>query len=166
MTSVIKVDTIQNSSGTSALSIGADGNVSLGNPVAVEVRLSSPVDYTTANTFQLVPYNQIVNQSGNNFNTGTSVFTAPVDGWYLISAHVYVYSEQKVAVSIYKNGVGIAQFDNAQVDADRNPNGSSITHTVKLSANDEISIYVTANAIGTIYNNESNKTYLSIIKLA
>jgi len=89
MTSVLKVDNIQNSSGTDAISIDSNGVVTQPAKVAFHVHPSANVDYTGVNDDdELLIMNTAVTNIGNHYNTTTGKFTAPVAGMYFFSANV------------------------------------------------------------------------------
>lgn len=53
----------------------------------------------------IVPYNQEVFDSNNNFNTSTYKYTVPVTGFYFLKATLYVFSENgQPWISFFKNG--------------------------------------------------------------
>lgn len=97
MTSIIKVDNIQNSSGTAALTIDSTGRVSQPAKPAFHIHLSattSGIDATATETD--VPFDTI------DFNIGSCVaissdvatFTAPVDGIYHFNSMVQIQSAE------------------------------------------------------------------------
>ena len=89
MTSILKVDNIQNSSGTSALSIDSSGNVSAEEYIQqkglphVVVAMGGTGGYVALTAGQVIPFNTIVNGSNTSgWNTSTYKYTAPVAGVY------------------------------------------------------------------------------------
>ena len=100
MTSVIKVDTIQNSTGTSALSIGADGVVTANQDLSVSGNLLTPARpmFNIRGGGGAQSATAVIGYSGtggyyfnvgNHFNTSTKAFTAPVNGYYFFQLSFY-----------------------------------------------------------------------------
>ena len=83
MTSIIKVDNIQSSGGTAALSINSSGYVILSNPVSFLAHAM------TSNTSagDLV-FNNVQHNLGNGYSTSTGKFTTPVKGVYHFTANI------------------------------------------------------------------------------
>ncbi len=85
MSSILKVDTIQNTAGTSAMTIDSSGRLSQPQKPSVTVDISTSGYVTTAND-AVIPFNNVqFSQGGGNtaFNTSTSIFTCPLSGIYL-----------------------------------------------------------------------------------
>ncbi len=111
MTSIIKVDNIQNSSGTAALSIDSSGRVLFPQiPCAcVSISTSNTQDssnpYTLANTdilFDVITVNQ-----GSVYNSSNGRFTAPIAGIYEFSYCFLKYNDSSsntTYIDLHKNG--------------------------------------------------------------
>lgn len=84
MTSIIKVDNIQNSGGTAALSIDSSGRVLTPARPAWSAYLSADSAQTTQNAYITAPWNATAINDGN-FNTSTHAYTTPVAGLYHIN---------------------------------------------------------------------------------
>ncbi|XP_052789272.1 uncharacterized protein LOC128223871 [Mya arenaria] len=75
------------------------------SPVAFFATL--PSSFTTSASSQTIVFNSLVTDVGGGYNSGTGVFTAPVDGLYVLSASVMVdlsTSTTSAHISINKNG--------------------------------------------------------------
>ena len=85
MTSILKVDNLQNSSGTSAMTIDSSGRIlTPARPAWSAYRASSPSNQTTQNAWVTVPWNATSINDGN-FNTSTYTYTTPVAGlWHIM----------------------------------------------------------------------------------
>lgn len=98
--------------------------------------------------------------TGNNFNTTTHLFTAPVAGFYQFNAYV-TYNINAITgygIYLYKNGstqVG-AVFNVAQ--GSFSTYGISLSKVLQLAQNDTIGLY-SSGTTAAIYNND-NQTHL------
>lgn len=81
MTSIIKVDQIQNSSGTSGLSIDSSGHVLLPKVPAFYVKKTST--QTATSNYERVVWSEELLDQGDNFSSNE--FTCPVAGVYFFS---------------------------------------------------------------------------------
>ena len=83
MTSIIKVDNIQNSSGTAALSINSSGYVIASKKpyVLAESQTSGTNAYVTVSG-DAAPFGTVVDGDSSLLNTSTYKFQCPVDGIY------------------------------------------------------------------------------------
>ena len=94
----------------------------------------------------VIPFGQVVNNVGNNYDNSNHRFTAPVDGVYLFYIGWYVSSDSNHRVNLRKNG---SDFTTPYINGYSNSMGSSIPNTsgsmfLKLSANDYVDVYTTA----------------------
>ena len=83
MTSELKVDTISNAAGTSAISIDSSGRIKLSNPIAFHVRGTGTQAWTGSAHEQNLALTSVVENIGNGYSTSTYKFTCPVSGVYL-----------------------------------------------------------------------------------
>lgn len=88
MTSVLKVDNIQNSSGTDAISIDSSGRMKVGgNKIAwFAERSGDQTGYNGQSNAIPVIYNDIKYNYGSGYSGTTGEFTAPVKGIYMFHA--------------------------------------------------------------------------------
>ena len=99
MSSILKVDTIQNTGGTTGLSIDSSGRVLTPARPAFKAYIGSSgwVDLQHAHT-RRIPYNTEKYDIGGCFDTTTSTFTAPVSGYYFFYANGYTHNTAGVKV--------------------------------------------------------------------
>ena len=144
MTSVLKVDTIQSSGGTTGLTIDSSGRVA---------RPQQPVFYAVATAnfshangvySTLATWNANINR-GSVFSTTTGKFTAPVDGVYLITAGLsFSGTSTDVGdgwgVRLWKNGSAFTNHEIAYAQGAENgtEGNSNITIYMDLDANDYV----------------------------
>ena len=85
MTSVLKVDNIQNSSGTSALSIDSSGRVTQPAKPAFSAHGDDWFSLSSANSWiKISGFDTERFDIGGNYNTSNQEFTVPVDGIYMV----------------------------------------------------------------------------------
>jgi hypothetical protein len=99
MTSIIKVDNIQNAAGTAAMAIDSTGRVTTPARPMFKVYIGSSgwVDIVH-NATRRIPFNAETYDVGGCFNTSTSTFTAPVSGYYFFFANAYTHNGAGVKV--------------------------------------------------------------------
>lgn len=140
MTSVIKVDTIQNSSGTSALSIDGSGNVSAAG--ALNSRGLSYIPHfratrtgTGTGAQNPITWLTTITNIGSHFD-GT-YFTAPVDGVYLFSYQLLNQNNGNNSAGFKLNGTDLTNYNNYVQFYDISMSG---TVSVLMSAEDTMSV--------------------------
>ena len=136
MSSVLKVDAIQNTAGTSALTIDSSGRLSQPQKLSVTVDISTSGYVTTAND-AVIPFNNVqFSQGGGNtaFNTSTSIFTCPLSGIYLCTFFgLAEASETNLDVSLFNGSTRVQRIYQS------NNRGISGTGIIVASANDQLS---------------------------
>ena len=168
MTSIIKVDNIQNSSGTSALSIDSNGVVT--RPVIPAWRVTAKHDDRTASGASAVEWTTITDNNDNRryllggvtqggTNPSNHEFTVPVTGLYQINVNMrvdevgtgYVYMLLQVNNSTVSDGYSI----------EGTPSGSyqtmNISEVYYLEANDTVQVQVGTQS-DTSYEIDGNST--------
>lgn len=89
MTSILRTDTIQSTSGTEAMKVDSSGYVTMTQRPAFRVGRSANYSHTSGG---LIQYDDLVGQQhynqGNHYSTSTYKFTAPVDGVYFFHSLV------------------------------------------------------------------------------
>jgi len=105
MTSTIKVDTIQNSAGTTGLTIDSSGLI-LPKVPAFEVLKTSNQNLTSG-TWTKITFNTENYDTSNSFDLANSKFQPTIAGYYQLNACLYFGSGTNTATLgiIYKNGV-------------------------------------------------------------
>ncbi len=92
MTSVIKVDNIQNSTGTAALSIDSSGRVTMANTVEIDIwHLSA--NFTTNNatvTGWKRPDHGFSGYAGTGMTESSGVFTFPSTGLWKVTGQIFI----------------------------------------------------------------------------
>jgi hypothetical protein len=180
MTSVIKVDTIQNSTGTDALSIDGSGNVNAtGNvnsggltyrPAFLAGFTANPNGWNSPSQGSIIAFNSVSADKcfdvGSNFDTSTSEFVVPVSGVYQFGFNIYTLENNTISsftfgINSYSNkfgasvGDGVASF--VIQDSGAADQTISATAIMQLTANDRVGLYASGGS--TTYYDGSSYLY-------
>jgi hypothetical protein len=125
-----------------------------------EFRVYRSAAQSTTNGTSTVLYDAKTYDTGSNVDivTNKGRFTAPVAGFYTFSATIQVVSVANVVVALAKNGSVISNGVN--VGGSGVNQGSIVTDTLQLAANDYIEVFVTASAVVAIFVGTAS-TYFS-----
>jgi len=158
MTGIIKVDTIQNNGGTTGLTIDSSGRVLMPQVPMFQVHASGNQYVSDDHTIQ---FNTEEIDVGGNFNTSNYTFTAPINGYYYMHAHIYVDVDSGTDAMIqYKlNGsdyTGINIGSSIYSYAYNNAGGAAhepldLPVIMKLTANDAVTVAITTAGTGAYY---------------
>jgi hypothetical protein len=154
MSSILKVDTIQNTGGTTGLTIDSSGR--LLKPVIPAFMVTYAATWATLSAGNVVPFNtasggQLFNKGGH-FNTTTNAFVAPVAGLYSFSTIIYTgnsdtinsfapYLNGSVVILTGSQGLYIQQGESTALD-----NTTGLTWLLDLAANDSIKIHAVSGS--------------------
>ena len=100
MTSIIKVDNIQNSSGTAAATIDSSGYLIKSKKPSVVVDMSQTTGtnvYISVSAGNAIPFGYVVDGDSSLINTSTYKFQCPVDGLYFISYYLHTNTASMAA---------------------------------------------------------------------
>jgi len=159
MTGILKVDTIQNSSGTTGLTIDSSGNVTA--PVRmlqpqmphVFVDLGGSAVYSSVSQ-GTIPFDNIVEHSGGGdsaYSTSTYKFTCPINGIYAVTCGVISQNNSDAfEVNVQKNDVNFTRNYSLY-------RGFSFTNHVKCDATDTLSLHL--GATKTLYHGTTTNRY-------
>jgi len=158
MTSVLKVDTIQNSTGTDALSIDGSGNVE-----AQGLLTSRGLSYIPSfsargagggvSATTKAPYSGsetgVTHNIGNHYNYTDKEFTCPVAGLYLFTMTAFSNNSAAGSMRLSVNDNYTENYPTLQA-----PSGASIAYTMlsisavlNLEADDTVQAYVKSGSI-------------------
>jgi len=119
MTSIIKVNNIQNSSGTAAMTISGTGVVKQPQIPCCQVRLTTANAQDTSNPYTTtgedIKLDGIVLNQGSCYSASTGRFTIPVAGIYAVECQFLSGTDTSTnhQISIFKNGSAVAYGYNA-----------------------------------------------------
>ena len=157
MSSVLKVDAIQNTAGTSALTIDSAGRPI--TPARPSFR-AKPSSTTTISVNNDLVFADVTTSSfgchniGGHYNTSTGIFTCPVDGLYFFQFNVYQENTTDTEVDLFVNSNGVA---NGRFFATGDSYGTcNVSNSLLLSANDQVKGRV---VVGTAYVNASVSSF-------
>ena len=157
MTSIIKVDNIQNASGTSALSIDSSGYVFTKQPIIAKARKTNANVSATGT----IIWNAEDIDTASAYDTSTGVFTCPVDGYYEVSYHFLFRpgsATNSISTSVRLNGNKLYSGAGTNHYC-RHPASVEVTVSVReiieCNATDEISVKVEAISGGDMYGGTS-----------
>lgn len=140
MTSILKVDSIQNAAGTAAMTIDSSGRVSTPNVVAWRVKKTNGDAGTGLITFNLLEINQGSAYSGTRM-------TAPIAGIYLVSFTGRHNSQTATHCEFKKNGTAFLGFRSTSTGGTVGNVGISATAIVDLAVNDYVEVSVVSGTI-------------------
>ena len=147
MASTLKVNEIQHTGGTSAMTVDSTGRILQPAKPAFRAYMSASQGAPSANTFTTIQFNTKSYDIGGNFNTSNYTFTTPVAGiYYFYTGYSYVAntgSESGGIISIFAGGSNIAAVD-FYIKGSNARYGSCCSTTVQLNAG----VAVTARAYG------------------
>ena len=85
MASIIGVQELQHTNGTSAMTIDSSGRILTPARPAFLVHRTGDITLTEGNDHQIIPFNTVKFDIGGNYSTTNFNFTCPVDGIYFFS---------------------------------------------------------------------------------
>jgi hypothetical protein len=169
MASIIGVQEIQHTNGTSAATIDSSGRIlTPARPSFFAYRSFSDAADTDYSSNVLVTFDKKQHDIGNSFDLSTETYTVPVSGVYHLSWQVRmlnVTSAGYVFTSLYKNGAtlwgdDLYLYGNLEDPQGGNYQASGMSATVELSANDTLQLYVRSSG-DTTSRIEAHTTFFS-----
>ena len=154
--SILRVDQIQHSNGTAALTIDSSGRVARSNIIAfLAYKTTAPQTGPV-----IITYNVEKLDTNNAFNAGTGNFTAPVAGLYYFCYSYFVESSNTSVNEVYfrKNGAALSYtrgYDAENLGTAFGP-ALHISTIEQLSANDTFQVYLSS---GQTHGNQTSQFY-------
>lgn len=144
MTGILKVDSIQSSGGTAAMTIDSSGHVL--TPARPAFRAEKRASNQSAPSTSKVTFEHEAFDIGGNYNTSTSKYVVPVAGVYFFQAILRIVADGGTLdygkVMLYINGSHHSDLQFIQTSSNNMSNSHlSGSCLVQLSANDEAEIY-------------------------
>jgi hypothetical protein len=123
------------------------------NPYKFEVYRSAALS-TTATSTVLIPFDTKIYDTSSNIDVVTNKgrFTAPVTGYYQISARASVSTANPVRlfVSLFKNGVELKRGIDNKTGSTGGLWGSSISTLVPLNATDYLEVFIYSDTTSAV----------------
>lgn len=155
MSSVLKVDAIQNTAGTSALTIDSSGRI------LTPARPAFMARRTSNQSSGIVIFDTAMINQGSHYNTSDGKFTAPIAGLYSFSSVVlsdmdgtdnYFQLALQINGTSYSSMQGYSYLDNDF--------SGTLQVIAELSVNDYVQVHFSRNVYGATAAT-SNYTYFS-----
>lgn len=146
MTSVLKVDTIQNSSGTKTVDVAKYSNIGKG----FHAYPSSGQSITSGGNEKLLFANEEYDDF-SAYNTSTSTFTVPVTGTYLLSVGIRTSNgtnNARLEIGVFVGSSMVKTFGINQQNSNDMSMASSIA--IRLTQNDAVTLKLHQNSGSTI----------------
>ena len=147
MSSILKVDTIQNTGGTTGLTIDSGGRVLNPNTIAWSAYKDAIQTASAAN--ERVTWATTTLNKGNGFSFSgatANAFVAPVAGVYSTSCQwLTTNTTTQVDIHLRKNGNIINRSRNSKDAASAQHQTTTITATVELAVNDYLEITISVS---------------------
>ena len=142
MSSILKVDTIQNTGGTTGLTIDSSGRPLTPGRPAFKAHSSASGWQSFGSTNETVmPFNATQHNIGGHYNTSNYRFVAPVDGVYFFCGQLYHNDSAQCQHRIRVNGTAVT-FTNNRTQG--STVGTSLT--LELSASDYVDMTAKTNS--------------------
>jgi len=143
MASIIGVETLQHTNGTTAATIDSSGRIHTpARPaIAVDGNVASTVTQTAngvitpANLVATANSDMSYSKGGMTYNTTTGEITVPVAGLYLFYGQMYINNTQTGRIALNVNGSGRAL---GHSDSDGGVSTVHVTALLDLAANDAV----------------------------
>ena len=154
MTSTIKVDTIQNSAGTTGLTIDSSGRILQPAKPAFKAynNAESWQSFGSDSSFVDLTFNIEDHDIGGNYDTSTYTFTCPVDGVYMFGAQFLHDANASGQVRILINGTTSIAFAENSIQGDM----TQTVTTHSMTAGD------TVKAQGKVGNTNADDWYATL----
>lgn len=153
--SILRVDTIQHSNGTAALTIDSSGRVLRATVPAFTVYNNGA---SAAASGATITYNTTRWNIGSSMNISTGLFTAPIAGFYFFSFQSLVEINNTAIIEVFfrKNGASLNYTRAYDAENVTTPYGPTVTITTieQLSLNDTMSVYLNS---GSFHGNFSSQ---------
>tara|TARA_B100000035_G_scaffold114677_1_gene97190 strand:- start:202 stop:723 length:522 start_codon:yes stop_codon:yes gene_type:complete len=173
MSSVLKVDAIQNTGGTTGLTIDSNGLISIPNRVAGAFRNSASQTIQNTTSTKITLNSTLFNQNVSFDGSSNHRITIQHDGIYLVNGVVgYHGGAEQAHVGIRLNGGssetrGMADewFQNGDSANSSGQVSMQNCYILNLETNDYLELWAYHSSGGSMTTNQ-NRTYISIVKLA
>jgi len=166
MTSILKVDSIQNAAGTSAMTIDSSGRILQPARPMFHVTKGGTAQDVTSTILTKIDWTTAVTDVGGHFSVANDEYTIPVSGMYNIQCclrgEATAATMDYVIVYLYLNGTMIKNLGQLNIRnnelSNSHVNGSI---NIYLNVGDVISFYGSVSGSATKFGADSRFTYCS-----
>ena len=165
MTSVLKVDTIQSSGGTTGLTITSGGLI-LPKSVAFQVEASNLDQSVSADTNTVAQWETVQLDTGSYWDSTNHRYTPQVAGWYLFGGtfRFLTSAGQYIAAYLRKNGSGFTQvqLNSGSSSSDLHSNGGLPIPTTMVQMNgssDYVDVSFAAENAVTLHDSPGTSSF-------
>jgi len=159
MSSILKVDTIQNTGGTTGLTIDSSGRVL--NPNVVAWLVNKNATQTSSADNEVITWSTVTLNQGSGFQASGSnanKFVAPVHGIYTTAATLLTTNDTlDHDIFLMKNGAGVVRFRNG---SGAGHESNTFCWVGELNANDTLHLAF-ASGSRSVYGDTSTNVYWS-----
>ncbi len=142
MASIIGVETLQHTNGTTAATIDSSGRIKKPNQPRFRARNSGITNYTSTGAMS---WNTEDFDVGNNFSGST--FTCPIDGVYFFAFNVFANTGHSANVDMFHNGGIIGRAERGTTAGGYETMGFSLIFP--CSANDTVLLNLNSGQVHT-----------------
>lgn len=169
MASILGVQELQHTNGTTAATIDSSGRILQPAKPFFSAWRSSALNYTSS--ISTVVYNEEVEDVGSNYDNTTGIFTAPVDGVYLFSAGASIganFTQSRYfIIQFYLNNT-TAVFKNRDAAIEDAGTGQDyaaveLTGMVKMDANDTMRVRVEIENSNAAYVSDRSNFFTGVL---
>ena len=150
MTGILKVDQIQNNTGTSVMTFDTAGRITKDNNPYFSVYRSTDQSFSGSN-IDIIVYNTVVDNIGGHYSTSNNKFTAPVAGIYffrwqgmMMGMSSYTFFNMSLFIN---NGLREEIMTGPSAGANGSYHTAQGTSIIRLNANDTADIRIYYNSV-------------------
>ena len=154
MASIIGVETLQHTNGTTAATIDSSGRLLQPNLPSVTVGGTNNA-YVAVAAGGILPFNKVRYGNSSLYDTSTYKFTAPVDGTYLVTANVLLDGNGSTHLDLKLNGSTVHRGGDGSTSSGRMEKAMFV---LTVSSGDELAWHVN---LADSYYMDSSHSYAS-----
>lgn len=145
MSSILGVQTIQHTNGTTAANVDTNGIITYPQKIVwyANNKDSASDTYSVNNAYAKHAYTEVIVNHGNAYDGSNSRFTAPVAGTYFVTYSMHFRGVGYRQSKLYKNGSDTANYARQLYNSHTNYNESTLTANlyIDLAVNDYLEVF-------------------------
>ena len=147
MASIIGVETLQHTNGTTAATIDSSGVINQPAKPIMSGRMGTQVSMGGSQAIKFTEF--FVDQGGITYNASTGAFTVPKDGVYRICLNGFTSASAGTRIGIYVNGTATSDRYGHAYGGDSSHEMAPLNSVLELNANDYFYYWV---VVGSVHN--------------